>query len=150
VANEVKELAKQTAKATEEIKQKIGVIRENTGGAVEAIGGIKGVIDKISQISTGIATAVEQQSATTSEMARNVTEAAGGATTISDNIKGVAQAAQNTSTNVGEAQTATEHLAQMANQLRELVGRFKVNAESSTQHQAVPLPQAARHAAAAR
>src|SRR5271166_3774606 len=76
VANEVKELAKQTAKATEEIKQKISVIRENTGGAVEAIGGIKGVIDKISQISTEIATAVEEQSATTSEMARNVTEAA--------------------------------------------------------------------------
>ena len=65
VANEVKELAKQTAKATEEIKQKITVIRENTGGAVEAIGGIKGVIDKISHISTVIATAVEEQSATT-------------------------------------------------------------------------------------
>src|SRR5208282_2891937 len=79
VANEVKELAKQTAKATEEIKQKIGVIRENTGGAVQAIGGIKGVIDKISHISTEIATAVEEQSATTSEMARNVTEAARGA-----------------------------------------------------------------------
>src|SRR6202044_3674164 len=68
VANEVKELAKQTAKATEEIKQKIGVIRENTGGAVTAIGGIKEVIDKVSHISTVIATAVEEQSATTSEM----------------------------------------------------------------------------------
>jgi len=115
VANEVKELAKQTAKATEEIKQKIGVIRENTGGAVTAIGGIKEVIEKISHISTEIATAVEEQSATTSEMARNVTEAARGATTISDNIKGVAEAAQNTSTNVGEAQMATEHLARLAN-----------------------------------
>jgi len=131
VANEVKELAKQTAKATEEIKQKISAIRENTGGAVEAIGGIKGVIDKISQISTTIATAVEEQSATTSEMARNVTEAARGATTISENIKGVAEAAQNTSTNVSEAQTATEHLAQTANQLRDLVGRFKVGTESA-------------------
>ncbi|MGB8012833.1 MAG: methyl-accepting chemotaxis protein, partial [Terriglobales bacterium] len=125
VANEVKELAKQTAKATEEIKQKIAAIRENTGGAVEAIGGIKGVIDKISQISTTIATAVEEQSATTSEMARNVTEAARGATTISSNIRGVAEAAQNTSTNVGEAQVATEHLAKMANQLRDQVSRFK-------------------------
>jgi methyl-accepting chemotaxis protein len=150
VANEVKELAKQTAKATEEIKQKIGVIRENTGGAVEAIGGIKGVIDKISQISTTIATAVEEQSATTSEMARNVTEAARGATTISENIKGVAEAAQNTSTNVSEAQTATEHLAKMANQLRDLVGRFEVNAEPTAQLTAVPSPQAARHAAGAR
>ncbi len=128
VANEVKELAKQTAKATEEIKQKIGVIRENTGGAVEAIGGIKGVIDKISQISTTIATAVEEQSATTQEMARNVTEAARGAATISENIQGVAEAAQSTSTSVGEAQTATEQLSRVANQLRDLVGRFRVDA----------------------
>ena len=113
------------------VKEKITAIRENTGGAVSAIGGIKGVIDKISHISTVIATAVEEQSATTSEMSRNVTEAARGATTISDNIKGVAEAAQNTSTNVGEAQTATEDLARMANELRDLVGRFKVGAEGS-------------------
>ena len=150
VANEVKELAKQTAKATEEIKQKITVIRENTGGAVTAIGGIKEVIDKISQISTTIATAVEEQSATTSEMARNVTEAARGAATISSNIQGVAEAAQNTSTNVGEAQTATEHLARMANQLRELVGRFKVGAESGKSAAEDPLMKAAGHAAGAR
>jgi methyl-accepting chemotaxis protein len=133
VANEVKELAKQTAKATEEIKQKISVIRENTGGAVEAIGGIKGVIDKISSISTEIATAVEEQSATTSEMTRNVTEAARGAATISTNIDGVAKAAQDTSTNVGEAQTATEHLARMANQLRDQVSRFKVGEETKSE-----------------
>ena len=154
VANEVKELAKQTAKATEEIKQKITVIRENTSGAVEAIGGIKGVIDKISHISTVIATAVEEQSATTGEMTRNVSEAARGATTISSNIQGVAEAAQNTSTNVGEAQTATEHLAKMANQLRDLVGRFKVGAESAKPAGEEPgantLMKAARHAAGAR
>ena len=154
VANEVKELAKQTAKATEEIKQKITVIRENTSGAVEAIGGIKDVIDKISHISTVIATAVEEQSATTGEMTRNVAEAARGAATISSNIQGVAEAAQNTSTNVGEAQTATEHLARMANQLRDLVGRFKVGAESAKPGGEEPgantLMKAARHAAGAR
>jgi methyl-accepting chemotaxis protein len=133
VANEVKELAKQTAKATEEIKQKITVIRENTGGAVAAIGGIKGVIDKISHISTEIATAVEEQSATTSEMSRNVTEAARGASTISHNIKGVAHAAQDTSTNVTQAQTATEHLAKTANLLRDQVSRFKVDGQSPRQ-----------------
>jgi methyl-accepting chemotaxis protein len=149
VANEVKELAKQTAKATEEIKQKIGAIRENTGGAVTAIGGIKGVIDKISQISTTIATAVEEQSATTNEMARNVTEAAHGAGTISENIKGVADAAQNTSSNVGEAQQATEQLAQMANQLRDLVGQFKVE-ENAKPRGPNHLPKVARHAAGAR
>jgi methyl-accepting chemotaxis protein len=137
VANEVKELAKQTAKATEEIKQKISVIRTNTGGAVTAIGGIKGVIDRISHISNEIATAVEEQSATTSEMSRNVSEAARGASTISDNIKGVADAAQNTSTNVGEAQVATEHLSRMAIQLRDLVGRFKVGELNNQQHEAM-------------
>jgi len=119
VANEVKELAKQTAKATEEIKQKIAVVRENTGGAVDAIGGIKDVIEKISHISTEIATAVEEQSATTSEMARNVTEAARGAATISENIAGVSHAAQDTSANVGKAQTATELLAKTANEMRD-------------------------------
>jgi methyl-accepting chemotaxis protein len=147
VANEVKELAKQTAKATEEIKQKITVIRETTGGAVEAIGGIKGVIDKISHISTEIATAVEEQSATTSEMARNVTEAARGAATISSNIQGVAEAAQNTSTNVGEAQTATEHLARIASQLREQVGQFKVDDRGSQPRGEDPVMKAAKHAA---
>ena len=149
VANEVKELAKQTAKATEEIKQKISAIRENTGGAVTAIGGIKGVIDKVSHISTVIATAVEEQSATTSEMARNVTEAARGAATISSNIQGVAEAAQNTSTNVAESQTAAEHLAKMANQLRDLVGQFKVNARNSSTAHAGPLKKSS-HAAGAR
>ncbi|MGA7078241.1 MAG: methyl-accepting chemotaxis protein [Terriglobales bacterium] len=150
VANEVKELAKQTAKATEEIKQKISAIRENTGGAVSAIGGIKGVIDKVSQISTTIATAVEEQSATTSEMSRNVTEAAKGAATISSNIQGVAEAAQNTSTNVGEAQTATEHLARIANQLREQVGQFKVGDGGGMKRDEDPLMKAAKHAAAGR
>ena len=150
VANEVKELAKQTAKATEEIKQKIAVIRVNTGGAVAAIGGIKGVIDKVSHISTVIATAVEEQSATTSEMARNVTEAARGASTISENIRGVAEAAQSTSTNVGESQTASEHLARMASQLRELVGNFKVGTPSPKQHDGATAMRASRKAAGAR
>src|SRR5208283_1366287 len=92
VANEVKELAKQTAKATEEIKGKITVIQEDTTGAVSAIAGIREVIAKISNISTVIATAVEEQSATTGEMARNIGEAARGASTIATNIQGVAQA----------------------------------------------------------
>jgi methyl-accepting chemotaxis protein len=150
VANEVKELAKQTAKATEEIKQKIAIIREDTGGAVTAIGGIKGVIDKVSHISTVIATAVEEQSATTSEMARNVTEAARGAATISENIKGVADAAQSTSTNVGESQTASEHLSKMANQLRDLVGQFKVGDDGTRNQRESPSSKAAGRAAGAR
>ncbi|MGA2004252.1 MAG: methyl-accepting chemotaxis protein [Terriglobales bacterium] len=148
VANEVKELAKQTAKATEEIKGKITVIQENTTGAVSAIGGIREVIDKISRISTTIATAVEEQSATTGEMSRNVSEAARGASTIASNIAGVAQAAQDTSSNVGEAQSATQHLANMAHELRELVARFKV-AEAVPDGSAVA-PANRRAAAASR
>ncbi|MFY9675637.1 MAG: PAS domain-containing protein [Terriglobales bacterium] len=147
VANEVKELAKQTAKATEEIKGKITVIQENTTGAVSAIGGIREVIDKISSISTTIATAVEEQSATTGEMARNVSEAARGASTIASNITGVAQAAQDTSTNVAEAQKASEHLSNMASELRELVGRFKIGDAEGKDGAA---PPAKRAAAAAR
>jgi methyl-accepting chemotaxis protein len=148
VANEVKELAKQTAKATEEIKQKITVIQENTTGTVTAMGGIREVIDKISHISSVIATAVEEQSATTSEMARNVSEAARGASTISNNISGVAEAAQSTSTNVGEAQTATDHLARMATQLRDLVGRFKIGARSLTKQEERAPALMAKHATA--
>ncbi len=143
VANEVKELAKQTAKATEEIKGKITVIQENTAGAVSAIGGIRDVINKISHISTTIATAVEEQSATTGEMARNVSEAARGASTITSNINGVAEAAQNTSNNVSQAQTATEQLAHMASQLRELVGKFKLEAGRETAAQPAAIAAAA-------
>ncbi|MFZ0687663.1 MAG: hypothetical protein WAM89_19125, partial [Terriglobales bacterium] len=88
--------------------------------------------------------------ATTSEMSRNVTEAAQGAATISDNIRGVAEAAQSTSTSVGEAQTATEHLAKMANQLRDLVGQFKVGEERGQPSEPSPAAKAARHAAGGR
>jgi methyl-accepting chemotaxis protein len=127
VANEVKELAKQTAKATEEIGQKISVMQQNTTGAVDAIGRIREVIDKINHISGVIATAVEEQSATTTEMSRNVGEAAKGASEISGNIAGVAEAAQNTSQSVSESQKATEHLAEMSSQMRALVGQFKIS-----------------------
>lgn len=145
VANEVKELAKQTARATEEIGQKIKVIQDNTAGAVEAIGSIRGVIDQISHISSVIATAVEQQSATTNEMSRNVAEAAKGASEISHNISGVAEAAQSTSNSVAEAQKATEHLSDMSSQLRKLVGQFKIGSEDHGMHS----EPAASHASAA-
>lgn len=127
VANEVKELAKQTAKATEEISQKIGAIQEDTKGAVEAIAAISGVINQISDISNTIATAVEEQSATTNEMTRNVTEAAKGSGAISENISGVAQAAQSTSSSAHQTQKAASDLAQMSTQLRRLVDQFKVD-----------------------
>jgi methyl-accepting chemotaxis protein len=78
VANEVKELAKETAKATEDISRKIEGIQTDTKGAVEAIASIMSVIAEVNNISSTIATAVEEQNATTNEMARNLSEAARG------------------------------------------------------------------------
>lgn len=127
VANEVKELAKQTAKATEDISVKIAAIQTDTKGAVEAIATISGVIAKINDISNTIATAVEEQNATTNEMSRNVAEAARGASEISKNIAGVAEAAQSTSHGADDSQKAAAQLAQMSTELRELVGQFKVD-----------------------
>jgi methyl-accepting chemotaxis protein len=129
VANEVKELAKQTAKATEDISQKIAAIQTDTKGAVDAIATIGAVINQISDISSTIATAVEEQSATTNEMSRNVTEAAKGSTEISQNISGVAQAAQGTSSSAHESMKAAQALAQMSTQLRGLVEQFRVTAD---------------------
>ncbi len=97
VANEVKELAKQTATATEDISRKIAAIQTDTRSAVTAIGTVSGVIDEINDISSTIAAAVEQQSATTEEMTRNTTEAASVAGNIAVSIGGAAQAAAGTS-----------------------------------------------------
>jgi methyl-accepting chemotaxis protein len=130
VANEVKELAKQTAKATEDISQKIAAIQTDSKGAVDAIATISAVINQLNDISTTIATAVEEQSATTNEMSRNVTEAAKGSTEISQNISGVAQAAQGTSSNAHESMKAAQALAQMSTQLRALVDQFKVTPDA--------------------
>jgi len=96
VANEVKELAKQTAKATEDISRKIEAIQGDTKSAVNAIGQISTVIGQVNDISNTIATAVEEQNATTNEMARNVGEAAKGSGEITRNIAGVADAAKST------------------------------------------------------
>jgi methyl-accepting chemotaxis protein len=129
VANEVKELAKQTAKATEDISQKIAAIQSDTKGAVDAIATIGAVINQISDISSTIATAVEEQSATTNEMSRNVTEAAKGSTEITQNIAGVSQAAQGTSSSAHESMKAAQQLAQMSTQLRGLVEQFRVSGD---------------------
>ncbi len=96
VANEVKELAKQTAKATEEIGQKIEAIQGDTKGAVKAIEQISTIIDQINDISNSIASAVEEQTVTTNEIGRSVVEAAKGVGEIAKNISGVAVAAKNT------------------------------------------------------
>jgi len=126
VANEVKELAKETAKATEEIGQKIEAIQIDTREAVEAIKQIGEVIDKVNDISSTIAGAVEEQTATTNEMGRNVAEAAKGSAEIAQNITTVAQAAGSTTQGAAQTRQAAEELAQMAAELQELVGRFRL------------------------
>jgi methyl-accepting chemotaxis protein len=128
VANEVKELAKETAKATEDIGRKIEAIQTDTKAAVEAIASISGVINQISDISSTIASAVEEQNATTNEMSRNVSEAAHGSSEITSNITGVAEAAQGTTRGATDTQKASQQLVETSTQLRRLVEQFKVNA----------------------
>jgi methyl-accepting chemotaxis protein len=125
VANEVKELAKETAKATEEIGQKIEAIQSDTKGAVQAIAEISLIINQINDISNTIASAVEEQTATTTEIGRNVTEAARGTGEIAKNISGVAMAAQSTTAGALDTQKASRALGEMAAELQSLVGRHR-------------------------
>ena len=126
VANEVKELAKETARATEEIGQKVEAIQHDTSSAVNAIAQIGDIIKEINDISNNIAAAVEEQTVTTNEISRNVTEAAGGTTDIANNIAGVATAAQDTTRGAADTQTAAQALSKMASELQTLVGRFRL------------------------
>lgn len=126
VANEVKELAKQTAKATEEIGQKIEAIQKDTKGAVESIATISSTIAQINDISTTIASAVEEQTATTNHIGRNVGEAAKGTGEIARNITEVANAAKQTMQGATETEKSAGALSKLATELQTLVGRFKV------------------------
>jgi methyl-accepting chemotaxis protein len=125
VANEVKELANETAKATQQISEKINAIRTGTDDAVIAIAEIGNIIAQMHDISTTIASAVEEQTATTREIARNVSEAAMGESHVTENITSVAQAAENTSGGAHSTQTAAGELAGMAAELQKVVGVFK-------------------------
>ncbi|AGA27931.1 methyl-accepting chemotaxis protein [Singulisphaera acidiphila] len=124
VASEVKELAKATAKATGEIGQKIEAIQRDTAGAVAAIGQIGGTIVQISDLQGTIASAVEEQTVTTSEIARNITEVAQGSSEIARTILAVAEATRGTSEGAGQTQTAAAELARMATELHGLVAQF--------------------------
>jgi methyl-accepting chemotaxis protein len=125
VANEVKELAKQTAKATEDISRKIEAIQEDTKGAVEAIANIGKIINQINDIQNTIASAVEEQTATTGEIGRNVTEAAKGSNEIAQNITGVAQAARGTTEGASNTKSSADDLSKLAHDLQNLVSQFK-------------------------
>jgi methyl-accepting chemotaxis protein len=132
VANEVKELAKETAKATEDISRKIEAIQADTKAAVDAIASISEVINQVNGISNTIATAVEEQNATTNEMSRNVSEAARGSGEITSNIAGVAEAAESTSRGATDTQKAAQQLVETSAELRRLVEQFRINADGGT------------------
>ena len=125
VASEVKDLAQETARATEDISRRVEAIQADTDGAVTAIGEITRVIARISDYQTTIASAVEEQTATTSEMSRSVTEAATGTGEIAQNITGVAEAARLTSEGVAQSQQATAELARLSAGLKTLVTNFR-------------------------
>jgi methyl-accepting chemotaxis protein len=125
VASEVKDLAQETARATEDISRRVQAIQSDTSGAVLAIEEISAVISRISDFQTTIASAVEEQTATTAEMNRSVAEAATGSGEIAQNITGVAEAARLTSQGVTETQQATADLARMSTELSSLVATFR-------------------------
>jgi len=131
VAHEVKELANETAKATLQISDRIEAIRTGTHNAVAVIGDISGIIGQMHDISTMIASAVEEQTATTREIARNVTEAAIGESHVTENITSVAQAARLTSGGAKTTQDAAGELAGMAAELQQIVGVFKFAAQGN-------------------
>jgi methyl-accepting chemotaxis protein len=141
VANEIKELARQTAEATQEIKGKIGGIQDATEGTVKEIGMISSVIDQVNEIVSTIATAVEEQSVTTKEIAGNVSQAAQGiqdvnehvsqssvvAGEISKDIAEVNQASVEISDSSSQVNLSAEELNRLADQLKGMVAKFKLN-----------------------
>jgi methyl-accepting chemotaxis protein len=124
VATEVKELAQETARATEDIARRVDAIQHDTTGAVAAIGRISEVIGQINDFQLTIASAVEEQTATTSEMSRSVQEAAQGSGQIAENITGVSTAADSTTQALTQTRTAVDELSRMAADLRTAVAGF--------------------------
>jgi methyl-accepting chemotaxis protein len=139
VASEVKDLAGQTGKSTENIRTRIQDIQKNTVQSVDAIGRIVGIIKKVNELAQGIAAAVEQQSATTGEIAQNVAQAAAAAGDVSSStgatatlsremaeaIQGVTDAAGSTAQGAEQVFAASQELSRLAEDLNQLIGKFK-------------------------
>ncbi|KMO30528.1 hypothetical protein VP06_21635 [Methylobacterium aquaticum] len=124
VAAEVKELAGQTARATDEITAQIGRIQGSTEQAVGAIGAIAGRIREISTVATSIAAAVEEQGAATQEIVRNVSQAAAGTDAVTANVAGVAGAAEETGAAAAKVLDAASTLSRQSENLTAEVHRF--------------------------
>jgi methyl-accepting chemotaxis protein len=125
VAGEVKDLAQQTAAATQDIARQVDEIRTGSGDAVAAIERIGQVVAEINDTQLTIASAIEEQTATTSEMSRNVADTAVGAGEIAANIHGVAQTAQQTSAAAQTTRTTADSLNNAAADLQRLVSSFR-------------------------
>jgi methyl-accepting chemotaxis protein len=135
VANEVKELAKESAKATEDISRKIEAIQADTKGAIEGITEISQIIAQINDIQNTIATAVEEQTATTNEISRNVNDVASGNQEIARNIAGVASAAKSTTEGAEYTNNAADELARLASTMQTLVRQFDLGTDGQQQEQ---------------
>jgi methyl-accepting chemotaxis protein len=140
VANEIKELARQTATATEDIKARIEGIQSSAGNAVNDIGSVTEVIRQVNEIVSGIAAAIEEQSAVTKDIAtnvaqasrgvedanRNVAEASKAVNSMAQDIAEVNQAAGDMSNSSSQILVSAEDLAKLSEQLRSIVQRFKI------------------------
>jgi methyl-accepting chemotaxis protein len=149
VANEVKDLANETAKATEQITQRIQAIQTETGQAIEGLGEIGEIITRMNDISVTIASAVEEQTATTNEIARNVKEAAKGGSKVLENIESVAIAARSTLGGANGTQAAAGELAKMAAELQDMVSQFKYQSHRAPANNSIPDTYPGAHGTAA-
>ncbi len=140
VAAEIKALAQQTAEATQEIGSRIGDVQTSTQESVSAIGSIVEIINEIDTIVTSVATAIEEQSATTKEISSNVSQAAAGVQEVNENVNQtsavagevtedihkVSEAADEMNTGSLQVNTSAVKLSKLAENLNEMVGRFKL------------------------
>ncbi|MEU4245337.1 methyl-accepting chemotaxis protein [Actinoplanes sp. NPDC026619] len=124
VASEVKDLAQETAKATEDISHRVEAIQADTTNAVAAIAEISQIIARINDYQLTIASAVEEQTATTGEMSRSVADASGSTSDIAANITGVATSTQSTTSALARASDNVEGLARVASELQNVIARF--------------------------
>jgi methyl-accepting chemotaxis protein len=125
VATEVKELAQNTAKATEDISDRIAVIQSDSAAAATDIGRIANVIAQISDHSTTIASAVEEQTATVAEIARSISQAATGSADIATSVTGIASSAENSTANATSTRAGADEVTRSSNELQALVGSFR-------------------------
>jgi len=126
VASEVKDLAQETAKATEDIARRIEAIQDDTSGAVEAIGRIASIVEQINDYSATIATAVEEQTVTTSEMSRNVAEAAAGTSEAAAHITSVATMAVDSAQAAQGVATGVRRIAESVTASADSLDRFTI------------------------